>query len=185
VPISPRERQLVLVTGPPAAGKTTVGGPLAAELGFALLAKDRIKETLQDALGGEPDLAWSRRLGGASMELLWALASDAAAIVLEANFWPDDPRTTERIRALAPAPVEVHCQCPLEECMRRYASRASGRHPVHLDGHEQRSLRENFARSARPLGLGPVITADTTEPVDVADLAIKVRQLLPPASTPS
>ena len=53
-------------------GKTTLAGPLAAELGYALLTKDTIKETLHDALGGpEAGLAWSRRLGGASMELLW------------------------------------------------------------------------------------------------------------------
>ena len=85
-------RRLVLVSGPPAVGKTTLAVPLAAELGFALLAKDRIKETLHDALGFDAGLAWSRRLGAATMELLWALAADAPAAVLEANFWPDDPR---------------------------------------------------------------------------------------------
>ena len=76
-------RRLVLVTGPPAAGKTTLAGPLAAELGFALLAKDKIKETLHDALGLDPDLAWSRRLGAATIELMWALAADSPAAVLE------------------------------------------------------------------------------------------------------
>jgi len=75
--IDPARRSLVLVSGPPGAGKTTIAGPLAAGLGFALLAKDRIKETLHDALGQQADLAWSQRLGGASMELLWALAADA------------------------------------------------------------------------------------------------------------
>ena len=51
--------------------------------------KDRIKETLHDALGAPvSDLAWSNRLGGAAMELLWALAADAPAVVLEANFRP-------------------------------------------------------------------------------------------------
>jgi hypothetical protein len=37
---------------------------------------------------------------------------------------------------------------------------------------------ETFARSARPLRLGPVVTVDTTQPVDVAALALTVRQLL-------
>ena len=64
-------RRLVYVSGAPGSGKTSLAVPLAAELGYALLAKDRIKETLHDALGApEPDRAWSRRLGGAAMELL-------------------------------------------------------------------------------------------------------------------
>src|SRR5215510_263646 len=71
-------RQAVFVSGAPGAGKTSLAVPLAAELGFALVSKDRIKETLHDALGApEPDLAWSRALGAAAMELLWALAADA------------------------------------------------------------------------------------------------------------
>lgn len=86
----PAARGVVIVSGPPAAGKSTLADPLAAELGFTLIAKDRIKETLHDALGwvADIDLAWSQRLGAAAMELLWALALGAPAVVLEANFWP-------------------------------------------------------------------------------------------------
>ena len=59
----------MLVSGAPGSGKTTLAVPLAAELGFTLLRKDRIKETLHDVLGAPaPDLAWSRRLGAAAME---------------------------------------------------------------------------------------------------------------------
>jgi hypothetical protein len=39
-------------------------------------------------------------------------------------------------------------------------------------------LRELFARADRPLRLGPVITADTTRPVDIAGLAVEVEELL-------
>src|SRR5580692_766913 len=67
-----RVRRLVYVSGAPAAGKSSLAGPLAGELGFTLITKDTLKETLHDALDApEPDLAWSRRLGGAAMELLW------------------------------------------------------------------------------------------------------------------
>jgi predicted kinase len=179
--ISPQESQLVLVSGPPAAGKTTLAGPLAAQLGFPLLAKDRIKEALHDSLGDGPsgklDLTWSRRLGAASMELLWTLAADAPAVVLEANFWPDDPRVRCRVAELAARPVEVYCDCPAEVYLRRYAARGTTRHPVHLD--DQRTVTaEAFARWNRPMGIGPVIVVDTTRPVDITALAQEVRAQL-------
>jgi predicted kinase len=172
-------RRVVLVSGPPAAGKSAIAGPLATELGFALIAKDRIKETLHDALGqsAEADLDWSRTLGAAAMELLWALAADAPAVVLDANFWPDDPRPHARLRALSAEPVEVHCQCPVSDCMRRYAERAPSRHPVHADG-ARTVPEEAFARSARPMALGPVIAVDTTRPVSIQAVAADVRRVL-------
>ena len=56
---------VVVVTGPPAAGKTTVARELACRLRLPLIAKDTIKEALFDGLG-TGDLAWSRRLGEAT-----------------------------------------------------------------------------------------------------------------------
>jgi predicted kinase len=171
----PAVRRVVLVSGAPGAGKTTLARPLAAELGFALLAKDRIKETLGDSLGTQVDLAWSQRLGAASMELLWALAADAPAVVLEANFWPDDPRVPDRLAGLGGAVVELHCVCPTAECQRRYAARASLRHRVHvLDELPEQA----FARFVQPVGIGRVITVDTSQPVQVAPLAQRVRREL-------
>ena len=61
---------LVIVTGPPCTGKTTLARRLAADLGLPLMSKDTIKETLFEVLG-VPDRAGSKRLGGASMELLY------------------------------------------------------------------------------------------------------------------
>jgi predicted kinase len=66
-----RSRQMVFVFGAPGAGKTSLAVPLAAELGFSLVCKDKLKETLHGARGSPaPDLAWSWKLGAAAMELL-------------------------------------------------------------------------------------------------------------------
>ncbi|HEY2508658.1 MAG TPA: AAA family ATPase [Streptosporangiaceae bacterium] len=179
--VSAEQRRLVLVSGPPGSGKSTLAGPLAAELGFALLAKDRIKETLHDWLGQASDLVWSRRLGAAAMELLWALAADAPAVVLEANFWPGDTRVTSHLRELCASPVEVYCQCPEAECVRRYAARASSRHEVHVIS---ALSPEAFEQCSGPVGLGPIVDVDTTRPVDIVQVAREVLRLLPATAAP-
>ena len=87
-----RVSRIAYLSGRLGAGKSSLAAPLAAELGYSLVTKDLVKETLHDALyvpgDGEIDRAWSRRLGGASMELLWTLAARAGDMVIEANFHP-------------------------------------------------------------------------------------------------
>ena len=153
-------------------GKTSLAVPLAAELGYALLTKDRIKETLHDAFGApEPDLAWSRRLGGAAMELLWALAADTPAVVIEeANFRPYSEYERAKLSGLAAQPVEVHCACPPELAVKRYNARVT--HPVHVVTTLQLEAMSEFDR---PVGIGTLVTVDTTVTVDVNAVAAAVR----------
>ena len=167
-------RRLVYVSGAPGAGKTSLAGPLAAELGYALITKDTIKETLHDALGGPPevDLAWSRRLGGAAMELLWTLAARAPEVVIEANFRPYSEYERGRLLGLGGRPVEVHCACPAGLASERYNARAM--HPVHVI----KSLPVSaMAEYDRPVGIGDLAVVDTTVPVDVPAVAALVRRL--------
>jgi predicted kinase len=166
-------RRLVYVSGAPGSGKTSLAVPLAAELGYALLTKDRIKETLHDALGApEPDQAWSRKLGGAAMELLWALAADAPAVVIEANFRPYSEYERARLSGLAAAAqlVEVHCACPPALAVKRYNARVT--HPVHV---VTTLGMEAMAEYDRPVGIGTLVTVDTAVPVDLTAIAAAVR----------
>ena len=67
---------LVVVTGMPAAGKTTVAESLSRSLSLPLVAKDAVKERFYDTLG-TGDLEWSERLGTASFALLFDFAHSA------------------------------------------------------------------------------------------------------------
>ena len=163
----------MLVTGPPASGKTTLARPLARHLGLPLLGKDIIKEALFDTLG-VGDRAWSRRLGTASYAVLLALARELPAAVLDANFYPDHgPRLLQACRH----PIEVFCRCPAAEVERRFTRRASARHPGHVDHVLDAQLKAALDGGVGPLCLGgPVLEVDTSGPVDVIAVARRVEQ---------
>ncbi len=176
-------RRLVLVSGPPASGKTTLARPLAERLGFALLTKDDIKETLFTALEGPPgDVEFSRRIGSAAMELLWALAPRCPAVVLEANFRTQSAYERGKVSALlagnhgqaAAQAVEVYCRIPREEASRRFAERAQRErhHPAHVLAEMS---PERMAEYEEPFALTPVIEVDATRAADIEALISRIQ----------
>ncbi|HTU72136.1 MAG TPA: AAA family ATPase [Trebonia sp.] len=170
--------RIAYISGRLGAGKSTLAAPLAAELGYSLVMKDLIKETLHDALSGPSsdgaaDRAWSQRLGAASWELLFALAACAGDMVIEANFNPRSELELDRLRGLGDRVVEVHCACPAEVAVTRY----NARHPRHEAHWLTTATLATMDKYDRPVGIGSLITVDTTGPVDVASVAAEVRRL--------
>ena len=79
---------LVVVTGPPASGKTSVAEELASRLGVAFLSKDTFKEVLYEHLGSGDDLEPTLDAAALAALLRLAAAQLAAglAFIVESNF---------------------------------------------------------------------------------------------------
>lgn len=163
---------LLLVSGPPGAGKTTMGVKLAQELGVPFLNKDGIKETLFDTLGAR-DRAWSRQLGAASAALLFhvieRLLEGGQSLVAESAFQTafDAPRLKALQGRYRFRTLEVHCTANMETLLARYVLRAQSveRHPGHADQSQTEELRANLERGVYgPIsGTGAALIIDTTD----------------------
>jgi len=170
-------RKIILVSGSPGAGKTTLAKPLAESLGFALISKDAIKETLAEKLDIDYfDLQENRILGGAAMEVMWKLAESCPQLILEANFRPRSEYEKGKINSLAEDVIEVYCRCSAAESCRRFAERAKSKnhHPVHIF---KELPPEDVAQYGQPIGIGKLIEVNTEEPVDIDKLILKINKI--------
>ena len=162
----------VLVSGPPASGKTTLARDLAPRLMLPLLAKDTLKQALMSELE-VPDLTASRVLGRASAAALLALAAHSGGAVLEG------PWNRGRAAAIGELPgpvVEVFCRVERETAVRRFRARAVSRQPGHFDS--DRTDEELWSDEVtEPVAGGwPVLEVDTTVALDIERVARIVRQ---------
>ena len=166
----------VVVSGPPASGKSTLAPVLAERLQLPLLAKDTIKDALMRLLP-VADVEASRQLGRAAVAVMLAVAADSrVGAVLESNFFRS--KAVAHLAALPGPVVEVFCRCDRDVAAARFAARIGTRSGGHFD--RDRSAWELWNDEvAEPVGgPWPVIEVDTTRPVDVDSVLGAVRRAM-------
>ena len=131
---------IVLVTGHPGTGKTTLAEVLAQSLKLPLTCKDQFKEILLDTLGWSTG-EWIHKLSIASWTLLYQqigrLLEAGVDQIVESNFDPQYANAHwQRLRRhYTFRLIQIRCEASAEVLLARYHQRiANGtRHPGHID----------------------------------------------------
>lgn len=164
--------RIVVMSGYPAAGKSTLARALAARLDFTYVSKDAMLDVIFRGMQGAPgDHAMSLRSGTAAWEIFWALSRAGGDLVLDSNIKGSDAYERAQLARLEGCIVELRCECPLHLAQQRYRERAALRRPA------QRTQELEAVRAAlyeAPLGVGVLIRVDTSRPVDPDVLAGEV-----------
>ena len=170
-------RWYVVVSGPPASGKSSLARELAAGLALPLIAKDTIKEALMRVLD-VPDVQASRVVGRAAVAALYAVAAEAGCGVLESAWHRSVAK--DDLANLPGSVVEVFCRCDREVARARYEARVGSRGVGHFDGDRVSAELWNDEVS-RPVAAGwPVLDVDTNRAVDVAAVIERLQAVMQP-----
>ena len=176
---------LIIVSGPPSSGKTTISQIVGQELTIPVIGKDVIKEILFDTLGWE-DRDWSRKIGHVSIVMLFEMiqrfATSHTPLIAESNFHQeyDTPRFARIASDHQLKMQQVHCMARPDILIDRFTARAQSpnRHPGHVEStmtEEFISILESGVWGPLPLS-APLIEIDTTD-WDVVDLHAVIERI--------
>jgi adenylate kinase family enzyme len=180
------QSMLIIVSGPPSSGKTSIGRHIAQELGLPFVFKDGIKEMLFDTLGWS-DKEWTEQLNLATYAILFhfiqAQLEANLSFVVESDFKPDEhtAKFKELKKKFKFKPVQVQCQASDEILLKRFVDRADSddRHPGHMDQANledfKKSLKENIYERLEIGGENVVVNTDDFDTIDYPALVKAIK----------
>jgi len=162
---------LIIITGLPGTGKTTIARKIANAFNLPLIIRDDIKETIFDAVGWS-DREWSKKVGLSSYKLLYYFLDEimktGKSLIVETNFATerDSASLQERVVKYNYDPLQIVCQCEGEVLYERFKNRSESeeRHPGHGDHLNYAEFKETLLKPYAPLAVvGEEIIFNTTD----------------------
>lgn len=170
--MKPNKSILIIVSGPPSTGKTTLAKAISQKFIIPLISKDSLKEILFDTLGWK-DRDWSKRLGSASFVLMHHILDSFMItdqpLIIEGNFKPEfeSSEIISRLQKFNYSAIQIMCQCDGKILFERFKNRAESgqRHPGHCDTGNYDELKNDLLKGKyEPLNItSPVIIFDSTD----------------------
>jgi predicted kinase len=181
---------VIIVTGPPGAGKTTLGKKVSQALQLPFISKDDFKDILFETLGWN-DRQWSMKLGQASFEILFHILECQLKVnkpaVVETAFIPKyhSERFLDLKDRYGYKPIQIVCKAQAEMLYHRFIDRTvtRERHPGHVDDLTSYTQFQEMLRERNYSALeieGQVLEIDTTdyETVDYEGLINAIAELI-------
>ncbi|MDD4106825.1 MAG: AAA family ATPase [Candidatus Shapirobacteria bacterium] len=148
---------LIIVSGPPCSGKTTLVTAIAQKFNLPLITKDSLKEILFDTVGWK-DREWSKKIGSASFSIMHyildSLMATGQSIIIEGNFKTEfeSQYLSPRLNKYNYHSVQIMCQCDGQILFKRFKQRSESgnRHPGHCDTDNYDELKKSLLLGKYP-----------------------------------
>jgi predicted kinase len=183
---------IIIITGLPATGKTTLSKKLSSKLKIPLINKDAMKELLFDSLGWS-DREWSKKLGMATFDLLYHIMEvfmkAKASFIVECNFKHefDSKKLLKLKKKYKFFPIQIICEAEGKKIFRRFKKRffSGKRHPGHRDEVVCEELKDHLLKGEyKPLQIGGEIIKVNTSNFSLIDIDALVKKYKGAGSMP-